>query len=194
MLGIHSAADVRAALYTALPVAATLLTTIAALDQHRAAAWAALAAAVTGPVLAFARTPSFARGRMALYALVGAGQMLAVGFGLTQSHAVAVWMPLVTAVLGILGGGVAVANTDTTPAAGVPVGPRSLDDLVAQAGQQAARDAVDRATQAATDAISTGLGTIGAPPIITDTVHATAETAGDFMDRMFGGRMFGGRG
>jgi hypothetical protein len=45
-------------------------------------------------------------------------QALVIGYHLAQPGVFAHWMPLVVAIVGLSAGGVAVANTDTTPAAG----------------------------------------------------------------------------
>lgn len=133
-LGIHSWGDVRALIYTATPVVTALLVTLGVVTTDQAALWAGLASAVAGPVLAFVMAPSTAKARLGVYSLIFAGQALAIGYGLTGGS-VGAWLPVVSAVLAVLGGGTAAANTTTTPASPV--------DAVARVGRHAAESAED---------------------------------------------------
>lgn len=54
--------------------------------------------------------------RAAFYAVFGAAQAILIGYNLITADDVATWMPLVSAIIGLATGGVAAANTDTTPA------------------------------------------------------------------------------
>lgn len=118
IFGIKSWADVRAALYTLLPILSTLLVGYGVFTADKAQLWIALVTAVLGPVIAAATTRSVSAIRTAFYALLGAGQAVVVGYGLTTDLAFARWLPLVVALVGTAAGSVATANTDTTPSAG----------------------------------------------------------------------------
>lgn len=117
LFNIRTAADLRAALYALLPIVSTLLVTYGVLDEAKAALWAGVATAVLGPVIAAVQARTVSSFRAAFYALGAAVQAVVVGYGLVTDAQVGVWMPLVTALVGATAGGVAVANTDTTPAA-----------------------------------------------------------------------------
>lgn len=119
LFNIKSWADVRAALYALLPIVSTLLVGYGVLTADKATLWGALVTAVLGPVIAAAQTHSVSAIRTAFYAVLGAAQAVVVGYGLTTDLQFARWMPLVVALVGIAGSTVAVANTDTTPSAGV---------------------------------------------------------------------------
>lgn len=123
LFNIHSWADVRAALYVLLPLISTLLVGYGVVTDDKAQLWAALVTAVLGPVIAAVQARSVSAIRTGLYALLGAGQAIAVGYGLANNAQFATWLPLVVVLVGGAAGGVAAANTDTTPAAGVG-GPR----------------------------------------------------------------------
>jgi hypothetical protein len=112
-LGVRTAADVRAFVYQALPVVATLLVGLGVATTDQAALWAGLVTAVAGPGLAWWKARSLSTLRPALYAVAVAGQGVAIGYGLYSGSA-GVWLPVVTAVIGLLGGGLAVANTATS--------------------------------------------------------------------------------
>ncbi len=118
IFNIRSLADVRAALYTLLPIVSTLLVGYGALTADKAQLWGALATAVLGPVIAAFNARTVSSIRTAFYSLLGTVQALVVGYGLTTNAAIDYWMPLVVALVGGAGGAVAVANTDTTPADG----------------------------------------------------------------------------
>lgn len=120
LFNIKSWADVRAALYTLLPIVSTLLVGYGVLNDAKAQLWAALVTAVLGPVIAAVQAHDVSNVRTAIYALLGTGQALVVGYGLTSDAAFAHWLPLVVALVGTAAGSLAVANTDTTPAAGTP--------------------------------------------------------------------------
>lgn len=127
LLNIRSWADARAVLYTLLPIVSTLLVSTGVLPDHVAKLWVALATSILGPVVAawMARTVSALR--TAFYAVLAAVQGLAVGYGLISDGALTPWMPLVVALVGAASGGVAVANTDTTPAAGPAIATAPTD-------------------------------------------------------------------
>lgn len=118
LFNIKSWADARAALYALLPIFSTLLVTYGVLTADKAQLWAALVTAVLGPVIAAVQAHSVSTFRSAFYVLFGAVQALAVGYDLTSDAQFSTWLPLVVALVGTAAGGVAVANTDTTPAAG----------------------------------------------------------------------------
>lgn len=117
LLNIRSAADVRAFAYVLLPIASALLVSYGVLDDAQAAMWAGLVTAVLGPVIACIMAPSTEGFRRAFYAVLGAGQILLVGYGIATDAQIGVWLPLISALVGASTGGVAAANTDTTPAA-----------------------------------------------------------------------------
>lgn len=119
VFNIRSAADFRAFLYVLLPVVSTLLVGYGVVTNGQAQLWGGLVTAVLGPVIAAFNAWDVAKVRSAIYALLAAGQALVVGYGLSTDAQFATWMPLVVAVIGLSAGGVAAANTDTTPAAGV---------------------------------------------------------------------------
>ena len=117
-LNIRSAADLRAFAYVLLPVASTLLVTYGILDQAQATMWAGLVTAILGPVLAFVHARSLSTFRSALYAVIGAGQVLLIGYGIATSEQVGIWLPVISTLIGAGAGGVAAANTDTPDAEG----------------------------------------------------------------------------
>lgn len=116
LLEIKSWADVRALAYTLLPIASTLLVSVGALKDSEAALWSGLVLAVLGPGIAFLMARSVSTFRTAFYALLTAGQAVAVGYGLATDAQVGVWLPLVSALIGGAAGGVANANTPTSSA------------------------------------------------------------------------------
>lgn len=116
ILEIRSWADVRALAYTLLPIASTLLVTYGAIDDSQAALWSGFVTAILGPGIAFAMARSVSSFRTAFYALLTAGQALAVGYGLVTDAQVGVWLPIVSALIGGAAGGVANANTPTSSA------------------------------------------------------------------------------
>lgn len=118
LFNIRSAADVRAFAYVLLPVISTLLVGQGVVNDNQANLWAGLVTAVLGPVIAAFCARTVSAFRTAFYAVLAAGQLLVVGYGLATDAAFDTWMPLVVAVVGLSAGGVAAANTDTTPAAG----------------------------------------------------------------------------
>ena len=109
-LGINSAADVRAVIYHVLPVATALLVTAGVLSSTHAALWAGLVTAIAGPGLALYYARSLSNVRVALYAILAAVQALAIGYGITAGS-IGHWLPVVSALVAALGGGVAVVNT-----------------------------------------------------------------------------------
>lgn len=111
-LGIRSAADVRAVLYNALPVLTTLLVGLGVATSDQAALIAGLVAAVAGPGLAWFMARSISTLRPALYAVLTAAQAVLIGFGLAGDAGV--WLPVTSALIAAIGGGVAVANTPVT--------------------------------------------------------------------------------
>lgn len=116
LFNIKSLADLRAAAYALLPIVSTLLVTYGVLDETKAALWAGVATAVLGPVIAAAQARTVSAFRTGFYALAAAVQAVVVGYGIVTDAQIGVWMPLVTALVGAAAGGVAVANTDTSPA------------------------------------------------------------------------------
>lgn len=122
ILNIRSWGDVRAAVYTLLPVVTSLLVSYGALNESQASLWAGLVTAVAGPVVAAFMAREVSKTRTALYAVVGAVQALLLGYGLLSPETVDVWLPVISTLLGGSGGAVASANTDTTPPASVPSG------------------------------------------------------------------------
>lgn len=118
LFNIKSWADVRAMLYALLPIFSTLLVTYGVLTADKAQLWAALVTAVLGPVIAAVQAHTVSAIRTGLYALLGAVQAVVVGYNLLSDAQFSTWLPLVVALVGTAAGGVAVANTDTTPAAG----------------------------------------------------------------------------
>jgi CHASE2 domain-containing sensor protein len=117
IFNIRSAADFRAFLYVLLPVVSTLLVGYGVVTDNQVQLWGALVTAVLGPVVAAFNAKSVSAFRTAFYTVLGAGQALVVGYGLATDAQFATWMPLVVAFIGLSAGGVAAANTDTTPAA-----------------------------------------------------------------------------
>lgn len=117
LFNIRSLADLRAFAYVLLPVVSTMLVGYGVLDDGRAQLWGALVTAVLGPVIAAFNARTISAFRTAFYVTFGAVQALVVGYGLANDAQFATWMPLVVALVGLSAGGVAVANTDTTPSA-----------------------------------------------------------------------------
>lgn len=117
LFNIRTWADVRALLYVLLPVVSTLLVGQGVLTDGQAQLWAGLVTAVLGPVIAAFNAHSVSTFRTAFYAVLAAVQAIVVGYGIATDAQFATWMPLVVALVGLSGGGVAAANTDTTPAA-----------------------------------------------------------------------------
>jgi hypothetical protein len=118
IFGIRSWADVRAALYALLPIVSTLLVGYGVFTADKAQLWAGLVTAVLGPVIAAVEARTVSAIRTGFYALLGAVQAVVVGYHLLTDATFSTWMPLVVALVGTAAGGVAVANTDTTPSAG----------------------------------------------------------------------------
>jgi CHASE2 domain-containing sensor protein len=118
LLNIRSWADVRAFLYVLLPVVTMFLVGDGVLTDDTAQLWGALGTAVLGPVVAAVMARNVSTFRTAFYTLLGAVQALVIGYHLAQPGVFAHWMPLVVAIVGLSAGGVAAANTDTSPAAG----------------------------------------------------------------------------
>ncbi len=113
-LGVKSAADVRAIIYNALPVLTTLLVGLGVATSDQAALWAGLVAAVAGPGVAWWMARSLSTARAAVYAVVTAAQAIMVGYGLVGDGGL--WLPVTSAALAALAGGLAVANTPVTSA------------------------------------------------------------------------------
>lgn len=113
-LGFNSLADVRAALYQALPVLTALLVTLGVANSSQSTLWAGLATAIIGPGLAFINARNVSSLRTALYAILTAGQAVAIGYGLLGDAST--WTPVVAAVIAAVGGGIAVVNTPVTSA------------------------------------------------------------------------------
>lgn len=114
-LNIRTWADFRAFLYVLLPVVSTLLVGYGVLNDTTSQLWGALVTAVLGPVVAAFNARTVSAVRTAFYAVLGAGQALLIGYNLATQTVFDHWMPLVVAVIGLTAGGVAAANTDTSP-------------------------------------------------------------------------------
>ena len=82
LFGVRSLADVRALLYTLLPVLSALLVTQGVLNENQASLWGGLVTALLGPGIAFVTARSVSTFRPAFYAMLAAGQALLVGYGL----------------------------------------------------------------------------------------------------------------
>lgn len=115
VLGINNAADVRSVIYHLLPVATALLVTAGVATSDQATLWAGLVTAILGPGLAAWKARSLSSVRVALYAVLAAVQALAIGYGI-HDGAGGAWLPVLSAVVAALGGGVAVANTPVSSA------------------------------------------------------------------------------
>ena len=113
-LGVRSAADIRALIYQGLPVATALLVTAGVATTDQAVLWAGLVTAVAGPGFAWWKARSISTLRPALYAVAVAVQAIAIGYGLAVHEQVGPWLPVLSAVVAMLGGGLAVANTPVT--------------------------------------------------------------------------------
>lgn len=117
LFNIKSWEDVRAALYSLLPIFSTLLVGYGVLTADKAQLWVALFTAVLGPVLAAVHARSVSAFRAAFYSILAAAQALVIGyFGLAAQVHFDHWLPLVVALVGSAAAVPAVANTDTTPA------------------------------------------------------------------------------
>jgi hypothetical protein len=121
LFNIRSWADVRAGLYTLLPILSVLLVSHGVVTDNQAQLWTALVTAVLGPLIAAINAKSVSAIRTAIYALAGSAQALAIGYNLVEASTFAQWLPLFTALVGITAAVPAVANTDTTPADAAPV-------------------------------------------------------------------------
>lgn len=116
-LNIRSWADFRAFLYVAWPVLSALLLSYGVFqDADEVALWSALVLAVLGPVVAFVYSKNLSSFRAAFYALFAAVQAILIGYNIVTADEIAAWIPVVSAIIGLATGGVASANTDTTPA------------------------------------------------------------------------------
>lgn len=113
-LDIRSATDVRAFAYALLPALTGLLVTLGVLNDNQATLWAGLVTAILGPGVAFILARSLSTFRTAFYGILTAAQAVAVGYGLVTDAQVGIWLPVVSAVIGGVAGGVASANTATT--------------------------------------------------------------------------------
>lgn len=112
LLNIRSWADARAFLHVALPAISVVLVTAGYLTSQVAALWVALAVVVVDS--AVLSTFNTANGfRKALYLLLPAAGAVLVYYGYTTDETWALWTGLAPV---LFGGGVAAANTDTTPA------------------------------------------------------------------------------
>lgn len=116
LFNVRSAADFRAFLYVLLPVVSTMLVGYGVVDNGQAQLWGALVTAILGPVIAAFNARTLSTFRTAFYVVFGAVQALVVSYGLATDAQFSTWMPLVVALVGLSAGGVAAANTDTTPA------------------------------------------------------------------------------
>lgn len=109
-LNIKSWADARAFLYVLAPAIVGLLVSYDYFDGSTGALVVALVLAILSPALAVINTQSGFR--QWFYGILGAAQALVVGIGLVTDYQLAPWITLV----GLVVGGVAAANVDTTPA------------------------------------------------------------------------------
>lgn len=118
LFNIKSPGDVRAALYALLPIIATLLVSYGVFTEEKASLWIGLATAILGPAIQAVQARTVSSFRSAFYAVLGAAQAVALGYGVIQDGQVETWLPLITALVGTVAAAPAVANTDTTPADG----------------------------------------------------------------------------
>lgn len=110
LLNIRSWADFRAFLHVALPAIASVLAVAGFVTANDANLWVALVLVVADAGLSFVNTANgFRRGLYPLLAVTGA---LFVRYGVTTDASWALWTGLAPV---LFGGGVAAANTDTTP-------------------------------------------------------------------------------
>lgn len=114
VFNIRTAGDLRAFLYVLWPVVATFLVSLGVTDQNEASLWGGLVFALLGPVIAFYNVRNVSTFRAAFYAVLGAVQAITIAYGLIQAADVAQWLPFITAIVGLLTGGVASANTQTS--------------------------------------------------------------------------------
>lgn len=111
LLDIRSLADVRAFLSTALPGLASVLVIAGTLTADVANLWTAFVLVV---IHAGVSTFNTANGfRKFLYPFLAAGSALLIRYGYTTDETWALWFSIVPI---LFGGGVAAANTPTTPA------------------------------------------------------------------------------
>jgi CHASE2 domain-containing sensor protein len=96
------------------PVVSALLVSYGAIDGNEASLWGGLVTAVLGPVIAAINAKNLSGFRTAFYAVLAAGQAIVVGYGIATDEQIGVWLPLVSAIVGLSTGGVAAANTKTT--------------------------------------------------------------------------------
>ncbi|WP_288338245.1 hypothetical protein [uncultured Gordonia sp.] len=113
-LGLKAPTDWFSVLYTALPVATTGAAVGAVASGDKSALWAGIVTAVLAPLIAFLRARSISTLRPLLYAVVGAAQVVLLGYGLITDQQVGIWLPVVSAVLAAAVGGLNNANTATT--------------------------------------------------------------------------------
>lgn len=111
LLNIRSWADVRAFLHVALPAIAGVLAIAGYVTSDDANLWVALVLVVVDTGLSFLNADGFRRALYPVLAVVGA---LLVRYGVTTDQTWALWTGLAPV---LFGGGVAAANTDTTPSA-----------------------------------------------------------------------------
>lgn len=115
LLDIHSWADARAFLHVALPAVAAVLVTAGYVASDFAALWLAfLLVVIDAGLSTFYSANGF---RKALYPLLAAGGALLIRYGFTTDATWALWTGLAPI---LFGGGVAAANTDTSPSTGLP--------------------------------------------------------------------------
>lgn len=111
-LNIRTWADVRAFLHVALPAVAVVLVTAGYVASDVAPLWVAFVLVVADAGLSSFNT---ANGfRQLLYPVLATGGALLVRYGFTTDQTWALWTGLAPV---LFGGGVAAANTDTTPSA-----------------------------------------------------------------------------
>lgn len=108
-LNIRSWADARAFLYVLAPALVALLVSYDYFTASTGALITALVLAIVSPALAVANTQDGFR--KWFYGVLGAGQALAVGVGLVTDLQLAPWVTII----GLVVGGVAAANVNTTP-------------------------------------------------------------------------------
>lgn len=112
VFGIRTWSDVRAFLHVFLPVLAAAAVSSGLLTSNDSLLWVGLAFAVIDPVLSIGNSDGLRRW---LYGVALAANAVLIGvFGLWTPDAAAPWFALIPI---LLGGGLAAANTDTSPAA-----------------------------------------------------------------------------
>lgn len=110
LLGIKTWSDLRAFIHTAIPGLAVFLVTMGILTATKANLVAALLLAVFDSTLSHINTADGFR--RWVYPVLGTGATLLIGWGIFTQDQIAPWLALIPI---LLGGGLAAANTNTTP-------------------------------------------------------------------------------